>query len=81
MDIAVPFEEYACSILSHSGDLLNWCILSIKPKKSRRLSIMKNKAVSILFSVADQTIPVVFEEPVKSLGRGYDVLLTYMKAV
>lgn len=47
-----------------------------KPKKSRSLSLRKGKIdESVTFSVANQVIPTVSEEPVKSLGRWYDASL------
>lgn len=55
--------------------------MAFKPKKSKTLSIGKDGAVAISFSVADKAIPSVLEEPVKSLGRVCDTPLTDKKAI
>ncbi|GFR85040.1 reverse transcriptase [Elysia marginata] len=50
-----------------------WCRMKFKPKKSRSLSIRKGKIEeAVTFTVAEQQIPTVSQEPVKSLGRWYD---------
>lgn len=48
--------------------------MSFKPKM--RLSTVKDKAVANLFTLAQQVIPVVVGEPIKSLGRVRDASLT-----
>ena len=50
--------------------------MQFKPKKSRSLSLRRGKVDdSVKFRIANQTIPTVSEEPVKSLGRWYDATL------
>src|SRR3984885_8136520 len=55
--------------------------MSFKPKKSRSLSISKEKTYKVTFMVSDQVIPTVIEEPIKSLGRVYDDSLKDKKAI
>ncbi|KAK3723335.1 hypothetical protein RRG08_059125 [Elysia crispata] len=53
--------------------LMAWCRLKFKPKKPRSLSVRKGKIdATTTFTVANQQIPTVSQEPVKSLGRWYD---------
>ena len=54
--------------------LMAWCRMKFKPKKSRSLSVRKGKIdVTRTFTVAKRQIPTVSQEPVKSLGRWYDL--------
>ncbi|GFO24304.1 reverse transcriptase [Plakobranchus ocellatus] len=60
-------------MLTRLDDLMSWCRMELKPKKSRSLSIRRGKVdVATTFTVAEQQIPTVSQEPVKSLGRWYD---------
>ena len=53
--------------------LMAWCRMEFKPKKSRSLSVRKGKIdVMTIFTVANQQIPTVCQEPFKSLERWYD---------
>ena len=53
--------------------LMAWCRMKFKPKKSRSLSVRKGKIdATTIFTVASQQIPMVSQEPVKSLRRWYD---------
>ena len=66
-------ESETHSLLSHFDDLMDWCRMKFKPKKSRSLSLRKGKvSKETHFQVGGQAIPTVSEEPVKSLGRWYD---------
>ena len=50
--------------------------IQFKPKNSRNVSIRRGKKDnSVKFRIANQTIPTVSEESVKSLGRWYDATL------
>ena len=50
-----------------------WCRIKFKPKKSGSLSVRKGKIdATTTFTMANQQIPMVSQEPVKSLGRWYD---------
>ncbi|KAK3756390.1 hypothetical protein RRG08_038879 [Elysia crispata] len=60
--------------------LMAWCRMKFKPKKSSCLSVRKGKIdVTTIFTVASQQIPTVSQEPVKSLGRWYDLSMKYTK--
>ncbi|GFO32057.1 reverse transcriptase [Plakobranchus ocellatus] len=60
-------------MLTRLDDLMSWCRMEFKPKKSRSLSIRKDKVdEATTFTIAEQQIPTVSQEPVKSLGRWYD---------
>ena len=51
--------------------------MAFKPAKSRSLALVKGKIRrDVFFDVAEQRIPTVSEEPVKSLGRVFDESLT-----
>ena len=66
-------EEDARKVLQRLQDLIKWCRMSFKPKKSRSLSLKAGKLDdSVTFTVAGQDIPTLAEEPVKSLGRLYN---------
>ena len=69
-------EEDTRRMLNRLDELMTWCRMSFKPKKSRSLSLRKGKVdETIAFQVASQNIPTVTQEPVKSLGRWYDASL------
>ncbi|GFN99215.1 polyprotein [Plakobranchus ocellatus] len=60
-------------MLTRLDDLMSWCRMEFQPKKSRSLSIRRGKVdEATTFTVAEQQIPTVSQEPVKSLGRWYD---------
>ena len=66
-------ESYTREILESLDEVVAAARMQFKPKKSRSLSLRKGKAdESVTFSIANQVIPTVSEEPVKSLGRWYD---------
>ena len=51
--------------------------MAFKPAKSRSLTLVKGKICSdVSFVVAGQWVPIVSEEPVKSLGRVFNDSLT-----
>ena len=57
-------------ILERLDEVVTAARMTLKPKKSRSLSLRKGKGDrSVSFRVADQVIPSISEEPVKSLGR------------
>ncbi|GFO37033.1 reverse transcriptase [Plakobranchus ocellatus] len=66
-------EDETRGMLTRLDDLMSWCRMEIKPKKSRSLSIRRGKVdEATTFTVAEQQIPTVSREPVKSFGRWYD---------
>ncbi|GFN74544.1 reverse transcriptase [Plakobranchus ocellatus] len=69
-------EDETRRMLTRLDDLMSWCRMEFKPKKSRSLSIRRGKVdEATTFTVAEQKIPTVSQEPVKSLGRWYDFSL------
>ena len=63
--------------LDKLNNLLGWCRMAFKPAKSRSLALVRGKIRrDVFFDVAEQRIPTVSEEPVKSLGRAFDESLT-----
>ncbi|GFO00759.1 reverse transcriptase [Plakobranchus ocellatus] len=66
-------EDETRRMLTRLDDLMSWCRMEFKPKRSRSLSIRRGKVdEATTFTVAEQQIPTVSQEPVKSLGRWYD---------
>ena len=66
-------EEETRRMLQRLDQLITWCRMSFKPKKSRCISIRKGSVDdTVRFNIANQLIPTVSEEPVKSLRRWYD---------
>ena len=66
-------EDETRQILKKLDILVASSRMRFKPKKSRILSLRKGKVdETVTFTVANQAIPTVTEEPVKSLGRWYD---------
>ncbi|GFO24702.1 reverse transcriptase [Plakobranchus ocellatus] len=66
-------EDETRRMLTRLDVLMSWCRMEFKPKKSRSLSIRKGKVDEArTFTVAEQQIPTVSQQPFKSLGRWYD---------
>ena len=66
-------ESETRQMLERLDQLITWSRMKFKPKKSRSLSLRRGRVnPTIHFRVADQDIPTVSQEPVKSLGRWYD---------
>ena len=69
-------EKDTREILERLDEVVAAAGMLFKPKKSRSLSLRKGKVdESVTFRIANQAIPTVSEEPVKSLGRWYDASL------
>ena len=79
--IITTSEAQARKMLERLDSLIIWCRMSFKPKKSRSLSLIKGKVIERSYTVANQIIPTVGEEPVKSLGRVYDASMKDSNAV
>ncbi|KAI8513341.1 hypothetical protein Bbelb_099800 [Branchiostoma belcheri] len=58
-------------LLQRLEELSKWAGMKFKPAKSRSLSLRKGKISNKTFTVNDQIIPTLQEQPVKSLGRLY----------
>ena len=66
-------EKETREILERLDEVVESARMLFKPRKSRSLSLRKGKVdETVNFTVANQVIPTVSEEPVKSLGRWYD---------
>ncbi|GFO30697.1 reverse transcriptase [Plakobranchus ocellatus] len=66
-------EDETRRLLTRLDDLMSWCRMEFKPKKSRSLSIRRGKVdEATTFTLAEQQIPTVSHEPIKSLGIWYD---------
>ena len=66
-------EDETRRMLKHLDVLMAWCRMKFKPKKSRSLSVRKCKIDALTtITVANQQIPTVSQESVKSLKRFYD---------
>ena len=69
-------EKDTREILERLDEVVAAAGMLFKPKKSRSLSLRKGKVdETVTFNIANQVIPTVSEEPVKSLGRWYDASL------
>ena len=79
MDDLTLIESQADQVtrmLNRLIELVSWCGMKFKPQKSRSLSLLKGKMVSIPFTLEGVRIPTVRETGVKSLGRWYSFPLT-----
>ena len=72
----IQSEEGTRRLLQRLQELFIRSRMKAKPKKSRSLSLIKGKVKEIHFTIGEETIPTVREEPVKSLGRWYMIPLT-----
>ncbi|GFN77559.1 reverse transcriptase [Plakobranchus ocellatus] len=55
-------EDETRRMLTRLDDLMSWCIMEFKPKKSLSLSIRRGKIdEATTFTVAEQQIPTVWE--------------------
>ena len=74
--IVLNRKQIVQRVLDKLNDLLLWCRMAIKPAKSRSLSLTREKVCRYMyFTVGGQRIPIVPEEPVKSLERAFDEFL------
>ncbi|KAJ8334019.1 hypothetical protein SKAU_G00413380 [Synaphobranchus kaupii] len=73
-DVTTLLQTAACTnrLLKRLEELLIWARIKIKPAKSLSLSIRKGaRSDNISFSVDGAKIPLLVEQPVRSLGRLY----------
>lgn len=54
---------------------ISWACMNIKLAKLHSISIIKGVLTDLKFFIGDEPIPVVFKQPVKSLGRWFDASL------
>ena len=63
-------EDETRRMLENFDVLMAWCRKKFKPKKTRSLSVRKGKIdATTTFTLANQQIPTVSQEPVKCPGR------------
>ncbi|KAL6468408.1 hypothetical protein MHYP_G00240850 [Metynnis hypsauchen] len=77
------FDTTPPRLLKRFEELLGWARMRIKPSKSRSLSILKGARNDLIsFAVDGERIPLLAEQPVRSLGRLYtaDLSDTHMPA-
>ncbi len=76
-DMTTLTTTAACTrrLLGKLQENIKWARLKIKPNKSRSISIVKGELKNVRFSIDDDPIPTVSEQPVKSLGRWYNASL------
>ncbi|KAK0153977.1 hypothetical protein N1851_003944 [Merluccius polli] len=73
-DVTSLLQTAVCTarLLKRFEELLGWARMRIKPTKSRSLSIRKGVRNDIIsFTVDGERIPLLAEQPVRSLGRLY----------
>ena len=58
-------------VLKQLEKLVEWSKMRFKAKKSRSVTYVKGKQKEIKYMVSGEMIPIVKEQPVKSLGRWY----------
>ncbi|KAL7372628.1 hypothetical protein ABVT39_019614 [Epinephelus coioides] len=78
-DVTTLLQTLACTarLLKRFEELLTWARMRIKPVKSRSLSIRKGvRTDSICFTVDNEKIPLLVDQPVQSLGRLYTANLS-----
>ncbi|GFO34521.1 reverse transcriptase [Plakobranchus ocellatus] len=74
-------EDETRQMLTRLDDLMPWCRMEFKPKKSRSLSIRKGKVnEATTFTVAEQQIPTVSQEQSRASEDVYDISSTTVEA-
>lgn len=68
--------ERTKQVLERLDQLITWARMAFKPKKSRCLSLRKGVPKCVTFSIGGERMPTVGEEPVRSLGRWYQIPLS-----
>ncbi|KAJ8010150.1 hypothetical protein DPEC_G00071990 [Dallia pectoralis] len=76
-DMTTLTTTAACTrrLLGKLQENIKWARMTIKPNKSRSISIVKGQLKNVRFCIGDDPIPTVSEQPVKSLGRWYNASL------
>lgn len=59
-------------LLAKLQDNISWARMEFKPSKSRSISIVGGKLTNQRFYLGETPIPMILEQPVKSLGRWYN---------
>ncbi|CAM4720493.1 unnamed protein product [Leuciscus chuanchicus] len=76
-DMTTLTSTIACTkrLLAKLHSNITWARMKLKPSKSRSISIIKGKLTDQRFNINETPIPLVSEQPVKSLGRWYNASL------
>ncbi|CAM4298856.1 unnamed protein product [Leuciscus chuanchicus] len=78
-DITTILRTAACTtrLLKRIDELVGWARMKIKPPKSRSLSIRKGvRNDNTIFVAGGENIPLLTDQPVRSLGRTYTAELS-----
>lgn len=78
-DVTSLLQTAACTsrLLKRMDELMSWARMKIKPSKSRSLSLRRGvRNDSTIFVVVGEKIPLLSEQPIKSLGRQYTAELS-----
>ncbi len=78
-DVTSLLQTAACTsrLLKRMDELMLWARMKIKPSKSRSLSLRRGvRNDSTIFVVGGEKIPLLSEQPIKSLGRQYTAELS-----
>ncbi|KAG1932793.1 hypothetical protein F2P79_020826 [Pimephales promelas] len=73
-DVTSLLQTAACTsrLLKRMDELMSWARMKVKPSKSRSLSLRRGvRNDNITFAIGGENIPLLSEQPVKSLGRQY----------
>lgn len=73
-DVTSLLQTAACTsrLLKRMDELMSWARMKIKPSKSRSLSLRRGvRNDSTIFVIGGEKIPLLSEQPIKSLGRQY----------
>ncbi|RXN29065.1 hypothetical protein ROHU_018794 [Labeo rohita] len=73
-DVTSLLQTAACTsrLLKRMDELMSWARMKIKPSKSRSLSLRRGvRNDNTIFVVGGEKIPLLSEQPIKSLGRQY----------
>ena len=76
MTILTKDVDIMQSVLTRLDELITWSGMKFKAKKSRSLTIHKGKQRQQKFTIAEEQIFTVKEQPVKSLRRWYAGILS-----
>ncbi len=69
--LVIPSRAEVAHVLRGLDQLFTWCCMKFKPAKCRSLTLSKGRVTAHKFNVGGETIPLLSEQPVKSLGRWY----------
>ena len=72
LTLLVPGREIAERALERLSELIKWCRMKFKPRKSRSLFLKHGRLDDdVAFRIGEENIPTITDAPVKSLGRWF----------